>query len=574
MNFLGAFKKEKQAAEKPLPKRGLLTPKTEENLAPENFLPALAKGVRRRVSFWKSWWRYEPEVFFGFDWVADQLRWVQLSKKPKAGAKLGWKWELADFGIQDLAPTPDFDEADKERALIEYLEGLVSPGRFPRAKFYLSVYGAGVLFRRFSIPKLKNKNEERQAVVWEARKQIPFPLENAYWTYRTVEKQTDVKRKVEVIFAAILKSVLDRQTALFLQAGVPLSGVSLGAFGFAEVMPQTPREADEAVGVLEITPKSSYFSLFGKTGLELFREFKNLGLKPSDFEGQTLAESLAPLSGEVQSSLDFYQAQYSGRRLIRLFLAGLPGGDVAIPDHFEAALGSKVSVISPTRELSYAVGRAEEFAGLYPFFAKALGVALGRDRSFYLLPETVEKTYRLERANRLIWRGALVAAGLLGIFQGLYYYKLKSAETQLSRRQTELSRLEAVPGFAQAAVLQQKILSTQSFLSQFVRYPASYGWYLKELSNLVPPTVALDRITLLPVMTDSLSARQKHGVFDHLEISGAATAPYPEADAAVIEFIRRLEHSPFFGGVKIISKSEEKFGEWKTVGFSFEVGLR
>jgi hypothetical protein len=231
-------------------------------------------------------------------------------------------------------------------------------------------------------------------------------------------------------------------------------------------------------------------------------------------------------------------------------------------------------VITPARELSFSVDRAGEFAELYPFFAKALGVALGHDRSFYLLPETVAKTYRLEQVNRLVWRGALLAAGFLGIFQGLYYYKLKSAETQLSKRQTELSRMEAVPGFAQAAALQQKILSTQDFLSQFIRYPAFYGWYLREISNLVPPSVALDRITLLPVMADSLSARQKHGVFDHLEISGAATAPYPDADAAVIEFIRRLEHSPFFGTVKVVSKSEEKFGEWKTVGFSFEVGLR
>ncbi|HLG93984.1 MAG TPA: hypothetical protein VI546_04040, partial [candidate division Zixibacteria bacterium] len=73
---------------------------------------------------------------------------------------------------------------------------------------------------------------------------------------------------------------------------------------------------------------------------------------------------------------------------------------------------------------------------------------------------------------------------------------------------------------------------------------------------------------------DSLSTRQKHGVFEKLEISGSATAQYEETDAVVVEFIRRLEHSPFFGPVKVISKSEEKFSGRKTVGFALEVALR
>jgi hypothetical protein len=377
-----------------------------------------------------------------------------------------------------------------------------------------------------------------------------------------------------VIFLAILRSLLDRQTGLFLQAGVPLSGVTLGGFGYADVLPAVPREEGEAVGLLEISPKSSCFSLYGRNGLEFFREFSSIGLRPADLEAGALAQFLEPLTAEVLSSLDFYQAQVSGRKVARLFLAGLPAGDVTIPAHFENVLGIKASVLSRARELSYAVENAGEFAELYPFFAKALGSALGRDRALYLLPGALEKTFRLQQQNRLIFRLSLPVLAAVVLFQLFHLYKLRSAQASVSHLERELARLEAVPGFSQAALLEQKILSTQNLLSQFVRFPAVFSWHMKELSNLTPPEVELARVTLLPVMLDSLSARQKHGVFDKLELSGAATAAYEETDAVVVEFIRRLEHSPFFGPVKVISKSEEKFGNRKTVGFAFEVGLK
>ena len=540
----------------------------------EDLLSGLVAGLGRQVWRWKSWWRYEPEVFFGFDLVSDQLRWVRLAKKPKGGVRLGWKWELSDFGIHDLAPTPDFDEADKEKVLVEYLEQLVPPGRYPRARFYLSISGAGALFRRFGIPVLKKKSEERQAVLWEARKQAPFPLENAYWSYRTVQRERESYKKTEVVFVAILRSLLDRQVALFLQSGVPLSGVTLGGFGYGDLLPVVPREDTEAVGVLEISPKSSFFTLYGKNGMEFSREFSSIGLKPSDLEAGALAQFLEPLTAEVLSSLDFYQAQVSGRRIVRLFLAGLPAGDVTIPAHFENVLGTKVSVLSQTRQLAYAVDNAAEFAELYPFFAKALGTALGRDRSPYLLPETLAKSFQLQHNNRLIFRFSLSVLAVATLFFAFQVYRLHSAENITDRLERDLVQLESVPGFSRAAELGEKILSQQGFLSQFVRYPAVFPWYLKELSNLTPPEMELARVTLLPVMLDSLSARQKHGVFDKLEISGSATASFSQTDAIVVEFIRRLEHSPFFGTVKVISKSEEKFGGQKTVGFAFEVALR
>ncbi|MCI0329734.1 MAG: hypothetical protein L0196_02105 [candidate division Zixibacteria bacterium] len=540
----------------------------------EDRLSGLTASLGRQVWRWKSWWRYEPEVFFGFDLVSDQLRWVRLAKKPRASVRLGWKWELADFGIHDLAPTPDFDEADKERALIEYLQELVPPGRYPRARFYLSIQGPGVLFRRFTIPALKKKSEEKQAVLWEARKQTPFPIENAYWTYRTVQKEGESYKKTEVIFVAIVRSLLDRQVALFLQAGVPLSGVTLGGFGFADVLPVIPHEETDAVGVLEISPKSSYFTLYGKNGMEFFREFSSIGLKPSDLEAGALVQFLEPLTAEVLSSLDFYQAQVSGRKVARLYLTGLPAGDVTITAHFENILGIKVSILSQSRELFYAVDNAAEFAELYPFFAKALGTALGRDKSPYLLPEAVEKSFRLQHQNRLVFRFSLPVLAVAVLFQGFQLYRLHAAEALVGGLEKELARLQAVPGFSQAAFLEQKILSTQNFLSQFVRHPAVFPWHMKELSNLTPPEIELARVTLLPLMLDSLSARQKHGVFEKLEISGTAAAPYERTDAVVVEFIRRLEHSPFFGRVKVVSKSEEKFGSQKTVGFALEVALR
>jgi hypothetical protein len=308
--------------------------------------------------------------------------------------------------------------------------------------------------------------------------------------------------------------------------------------------------------------------------MEFFREFSSVGLKPADLEAGGLAQFLEPLTAEVLSSLDFYQAQVSGRRVVRLFLAGLPSGDVTIPAHFENVLGVKASVLSRTRELTYAVENAGEFAELYPFFAKALGTALARDRGLYLLPEALQKRFQLQHQNRLVFRLSLPVLAAAALFQLVHLFKLNSAETAVTRLKQELLRLEAVPGFSRAADLEKRILSTQAFLSQFVRFTAVFPWHLKELSNLTPPEVELARVTLLPVMFDSLSARQKHGVFDKLELAGSATAAYEETDAIVVEFIRRLEHSPFFGPVRVVSKSEEKFGNRKTVGFAFEVGLR
>jgi hypothetical protein len=165
---------------------------------------------------------------------------------------------------------------------------------------------------------------------------------------------------------------------------------------------------------------------------------------------------------------------------------------------------------------------------------------------------------------------AVPLAGMLAILNGLYISGLSPIRAALARQEAELKRLEAVPGVAQAVDLRREIQSGRNYLAQFVHDPAVLPWCLRELSNITPREITLDRVVLAPDASDGIGALPTSP--SRLTIAGVAAAP--ETEFVLVDFVRGLEHSPFFGAVKVISRSEESSAGRKAIRFTLEASLR
>lgn len=133
--------------------------------------------------------------------------------------------------------------ADELRAVIvSTTRELLKKGRFSSRKAVFSISGQKVFVRRFRLPKT---NEDRLAriIQYEARQQIPFPLDKTIlqWQHRNLEEEGEV----EVLLVAIrTDEVRDFMTTI---GKTGLTPIAIGVSSFAlhnahQVLAMTPAE--------------------------------------------------------------------------------------------------------------------------------------------------------------------------------------------------------------------------------------------------------------------------------------------------------------------------------------------
>jgi len=83
----------------------------------------------------------------------------------------------------------------------------------------LTVSGSGVQIKRISIPSLP-KNELKEAVRWEIKNYLPFPVETAQIDFHILNEYVeDNIKKLDLIVVACPKHLVDRTLSIAERAG-------------------------------------------------------------------------------------------------------------------------------------------------------------------------------------------------------------------------------------------------------------------------------------------------------------------------------------------------------------------
>lgn len=201
----------------------------------------------------------------------------------------------------------------------------------------LVLAGENLIIRTFELPVVLSKEElDKNAVAYEARKYIPFKIEELVFDYSFCYERSS--RKTLVLFVGIKKDLLEEYLLIFKELGVNLHTIEYSGFSLSRLFKLAHIKAEGLVGFLSIDPEDEVNFVVYRNGFPLFSRDINLMLdaeaKPSEEETRVKAfiadeftdgaksNFLGKLKNEIRISLDFFSRKYSTQPLNKIIVLG------------------------------------------------------------------------------------------------------------------------------------------------------------------------------------------------------------------------------------------------------------
>jgi len=128
----------------------------------------------------------------------------------------------------DVDIPPGTDEDERGLRLSRALRDLLKSNKVTTKDAIFCVPGHAVFQRPVKLPKT-SPERLRRIIEYEARQQIPFPLEQTRFEYQVFEDAQN-EEEVEVLLAAIKRDTIQSHVRLFRRAGLRIAGVGVSYF--------------------------------------------------------------------------------------------------------------------------------------------------------------------------------------------------------------------------------------------------------------------------------------------------------------------------------------------------------
>lgn len=313
-----------------------------------NLLMAEKTGLLGKFSF--SLGKKTPEAAWGLDLGESGLRAVRLSKDVKSG---GIKLEACEhIPHSQLLPNSETSR-EREEEIAKTLKEFLSRAKTEGARLVACLSSQRVLGRFFDLPPMAGK-KVAEAVQFEAKHQVPVPLEELSWAFDVQgvapagsKDQEERPRKILLVGARSLH--VQAQVALFKSAGIAIDELVPdclalhNAFQFEFHADQPKPAAIVDIGLdftnfLVSAPRSVWFRSFGLGGenftqaltkpFQITRELaEDLKRKPAKARRYSLycatqEPLLVQLVSEVERSLSSYSRFVASEPVERLYGVG------------------------------------------------------------------------------------------------------------------------------------------------------------------------------------------------------------------------------------------------------------
>lgn len=365
---------------------------------------------------------------------------IEVGSASIAAIKLEAKGDnlaLADFVViphKRVLSTPDTDPADVVRITLGMLANRVD---LSGGSVAMSIPGHSGFARFATLPPVDPK-KVHQIVAFEAKQQIPFPLEEVEWDYQTFVSPESPD--VEVGIFAVTREKLSEQLRLWSSASITPDMITLSPLAAYNALAYDMAFGDKTPGtiIVDIGTTSTdlivsepgrawvrtfpigghhftlaiaeTFNLSYAKAEKLKKEFETT--KHAKHVMQAMKEVFHDLAQDIQRSIGYYQSLHSGADLQRVIGIGSTFRIPGLQRYLKQQLQMNVSRVEGFQRISVDSARATEFADASLNLVTAYGLALqGIDEAALvanLMPSTVLKTSMWKR--KVPWFG--VAAGL------------------------------------------------------------------------------------------------------------------------------------------------------------------
>ena len=210
--------------------------------------------------------------------------------------------------------------------------------------------GKDLIIRSFEIPYLP-PNELPSAVNFEARKYIPFKMEDLVSDFQSERDRAD--RRNLILFVGIKKEALEKYASIFHQLNIKINSIEYSAFSVLRFLKLVGLGNRGITGVITADPKDEGEVNFMvlQDGFPLFSRDISLGseaeelAKPEAAAGGAILEKL---KSELRISLDYYHRKLPNKKIAKTFL--ISDEDYRLDlDSFMKELGLPSQFIEVTR---------------------------------------------------------------------------------------------------------------------------------------------------------------------------------------------------------------------------------
>ena len=425
----------------------------------------------------------------------------------------------------------------------------------------LVVTGREAAFRCFLMPTLK-KGALESAIQFEARKQIPFPLDDCIFDYRrTFRILNNQRSRYRIALHAATARMIKEQLEPFRQKGLDVSRVVNADEAVGHLLERMQNFDESAVYCLvEVSQDRCKIAYYRGSALEFLHTgtvgTAQLGDQPDITRVEYFAENLA---NELTVSQDYYAGQYAKALPDKVHICGELA---ARPELIELLNGKTAFEYAPfpVNSLDVFRGRKISFGTLLPQCLPVLAAATARTHLCNLLPLKIRQQHLRRNVDRLS-RLSLLLLGIT-LMTGWAYLRMSVDNTtimaeSLEQQATEAMQSEAYNGHR--ALLQQ-IAFDRAYLKKTEAATGYLNYNLKELSLLTSPPVSLYRLEYDP-------RRDTPGMVLHGRVTSSDVPP----EVILAQYVEKLRASPFYHDVTLVRHSKRKVRNDFLIEFQIEM---
>ncbi|MDD3375593.1 MAG: pilus assembly protein PilM [Candidatus Omnitrophica bacterium] len=241
-------------------------------------------------------------VFFGID---------SLSFVETKGSDIIYS-ESFSHTFSPLQTNNETEQAPENIRLTAAIQRIVREQKIQNPSVNLSLPVRNILFRAFTVPFM-NTSEIATAVEFEARKYIPFKLDELVYGYHHIQITENETKKIRILFIAIRKNVLTQYCNIFEEGKIKIASIEPSSISLLRILKsQKHLESNQKIAIIQINDGEGAITIAEQQIPQFIRDFK----LPNPKKEKTIEETqeiFVALFDEIRVSLDFYARQFKKR---------------------------------------------------------------------------------------------------------------------------------------------------------------------------------------------------------------------------------------------------------------------
>jgi type IV pilus assembly protein PilM len=524
---------------------------------------------------------------------------------------------LTHAGIKEI---PYGVDKQNVAAISEILETLVSEVGLKTKKVNVAVSGSGVNISRIIVPSMP-KAELKEAVRWEVKGRLPFPVETAQVDFHILSEFVEEgAKKLDMIAVACPNHLVERTLSIIKGAGLQPGHLDVGPFAlWNALLTWDWFKKEETVALVDLGAEKTGIHFFRDGVLQFSREVTPAGAdvtraimdgigaeRESNLlyeQAEKIKEEMGILSGtgqetlrpldktgaqginlskiqflvrpvfekmvaEIGRSIDYYGNQFN-ERVHRVLLTGGSANLKNIASYLGSELRYRFEHFNPVKEILFDSKRVDPLVlgQKGSIFTGAVGLALPEPKRVEFLQIKKPSLPKVSFGQFSPILAPLVTLIIfIWIFIGLTG-KEAALKKDLETKKAKIANLETLK--AKITLLRERENRVKQALSLFpssMLVTVPYREMLKEVSRIVPENVTL---TLLSVrdkgkqIKEAQASKPEGGESPRDEgrevhITGMSFGSDANCLIALAQIIEGLERSPLFKNVKLASAEENK----------------